>query len=64
MVVLRGHRADVVHVALRHRVEEESDVGGDDRLSVDAREGEVEEAIDDSREPDEGGGGIASTMFG
>jgi hypothetical protein len=41
-------------------VEGGSDVGGDDRLRVDAREEEVEEAIDDSRERDEGGGGVAS----
>jgi hypothetical protein len=42
------------------RVEGGSDVGGDDRLRVDAREEELEEAIDDSRERDEDGGGVAS----
>jgi hypothetical protein len=42
------------------RVEGGSDVGGDDRLRVDAREEEVEDTIDDSRENDEDGGGVAS----
>jgi hypothetical protein len=42
------------------RVEEVTDVGGDDRLRVDAREEEAEEAIEDSRVRDEGGGGVAS----
>lgn len=42
------------------RVEGASDVGGDDRLRVDEREEEIEEAIDDSREHDEDGGGVAS----
>ena len=42
------------------RVEGESDVSGGDRLRVDASEEEVEEAIDDSRESDEGGGGVTS----
>ena len=42
------------------RVEGASDVGGDDRLRVDEREEEVDEAIDDSRERDEDGGGVAS----
>ena len=42
------------------RVEGESDVGGGDRLRVDASEEEVEEANDDSRESDEGGGGVTS----
>jgi hypothetical protein len=42
------------------RVEDVTDVGGDDRLRVDAREEEAEEAIEDSRVRDEGGGGVAS----
>jgi hypothetical protein len=42
------------------RVEDVTDVGGDDRLRVDAREEEEEEAIEDSRVRDEGGGGVAS----
>ena len=42
------------------RVEGGSDVGGDDRLRVDAREEELEETIDDSRDHDEDGGGVAS----
>ena len=42
------------------RVEGESDEGGDDRLRVDAREEDTEEAIDDSREREEDGGGVAS----
>ena len=42
------------------RVEGESDVNGGDRLRVDASEEEVEEAIDDSRESDEGRGGVTS----
>ncbi len=32
------------------RVEGGSDVGGDDRLRVDARDDDAEETIDDSRE--------------
>ena len=46
------------------RVEEECDVGGDDRLRIDTREEEVEEAIDDLGERDEGGGRSRVTMFG
>jgi hypothetical protein len=42
------------------RVEGASDVGGDDRLRVDAREEDAEEAIDDSRVCEEDGGGVAS----
>jgi hypothetical protein len=42
------------------RVEGESEVGGDDRLRVDAREEEAVERIDDSRECEEDGGGVAS----
>jgi hypothetical protein len=42
------------------RVDDATDVGGDDRLRVDAREEEAVEAIDDSRVRDEGGGGVAS----
>jgi len=42
------------------RVEGASDVGGDDRLRVDAREEDTEEAIDDSRVWEEDGGGVAS----
>jgi hypothetical protein len=42
------------------RVEGESEVGGDDRLRVDAREEEAVETIDDSRECEEDGGGVAS----
>jgi hypothetical protein len=42
------------------RVEGESDVGGDDRLRVDARDEDAVEAIDDSREYEEDGGGVAS----
>jgi hypothetical protein len=43
------------------RVEGGSDVGGDDRLRVDAREEEeMEDTIDDSRENDGDGGGVAS----
>jgi hypothetical protein len=37
-----------------------SDVGGEDRLRVDAREEEAKEAIEDSREREEEGGGVAS----
>jgi len=43
------------------RVEGESDVGGDDRLRVDARDEDAVETIDDSREyEEEEGGGVAS----
>jgi hypothetical protein len=42
------------------RVEGGTDVGGDDRLRVDEREEDTEEAIDDSREREEDGGGVAS----
>lgn len=42
------------------RVEGESDVGGDDRLRVDARDEDAVETIDDSREYEEDGGGVAS----
>ena len=42
-----------------HRVEGGSDVGGDDRLRVDARE-EIDEATDDARVREEDGGGVAS----
>src|SRR5712671_3994496 len=45
---------------VRLRVEDESDVGGDDRLRVDARDEDAKEAIDDSREREEEGGGVAS----
>ncbi len=41
------------------RVEGGSDVGGDDRLRVDARE-EADEATDDARVHEEDGGGVAS----
>jgi len=40
-------------------VEGGSDVGGDDRLRVDARE-EIDEATDDARVREEDGGGVAS----
>jgi hypothetical protein len=42
------------------RVEDGSDVGGDDRLRVDERDDDAEETIDDSRECEEDGGGVAS----
>ena len=42
------------------RVEGGSDVGGDDRLRVDERDDDAEETIDDSRECEEEGGGVAS----
>lgn len=42
-----------------HRVEGGSDVGGDDRLRVDARE-EIDEATEDARVCEEDGGGVAS----
>ena len=41
-------------------VEGGSDVGGDDRLRVDARDDDAVETIDDSREYEEEGGGVAS----
>ena len=41
------------------RVEGGSDVGGDDRLRVDARE-EIDEATEDARVCEEDGGGVAS----
>ena len=42
------------------RVEGGSDVGGDDRLRVDARDEDAVETIDDSREYEDDGGGVAS----
>ena len=44
----------------RLRVEGGSDVGGDDRLRDDVHDEETVDAIDDSRERDEDGGGVAS----
>src|SRR5579863_6836331 len=41
-------------------VEAASDVGGDDMLRVEEREDDAVETIDDSRECEEGGGGVAS----
>ncbi len=41
------------------QVEDGSDVGGDDRLRVDARE-ETDDATDDARVREEDGGGVAS----
>lgn len=42
------------------RVDDATEVGGDDRLRVDAREEDAEEATEDSRVRDDGGGGVAS----
>lgn len=42
------------------RVEGGIDVGGDDRLRVDEREDDAVDTIDDSRECEEDGGGVAS----
>jgi hypothetical protein len=42
------------------RAEGGSDVGGDDRLRVEERDEDAEETIDDSRDCEDDGGGVAS----